>query len=78
MKTKAWALVSKEGSFIAAFRFKPKRYYVGVKGEGYYVWTDCNGARFDTRFPDLILNAIEGSMNAKCKQIYIDVGDIGL
>ena len=71
MKTKVWALFSPEGLFIAAFRFKPKQYY--FKEDRYYAWTDCNGARFDTRFPDIALNTIEGSMNAKCKQITIEI-----
>jgi len=71
IKVKAWALVSKRGTFIAAFRFKPKRVYQGVKGDGgYYAWTDCNGPFF-SNFGNYASNTIEGSMNAVCKEITI-------
>jgi len=69
---KAWALVSKRGEFIAAFRFKPKRVYQGVKGDGgYYAWTDCNGSYPHPKLKGYSTNTVEGSMNAVCKQITI-------
>lgn len=67
----AWGLVSKDGSFIAAFRFKPKRVYQGKKGEGYYAWTDCNGPVPHTYLKGYSGNTIEGTMNAKCVPIKI-------
>lgn len=66
-----WVLMRGD-TFIAAFRFKPKRVHQGPKKGGYYAWTDCNGPRYDSnkikygrnyRYAE---NAIEGSMNAKC------------
>ncbi len=52
-------------TFIAAFRFKPKRHRVTLEeGDGYYIWTDCNGAVKNSF--GIITNGIEGSMNAKC------------
>ena len=69
---KAWALFSKGGTFIAAFRFKPKRVYQGVKGDGgYYAWTDCNGPVLHPTLKDCVINVIEGSMNTVCKEIII-------
>jgi len=71
-KVKAWALVSRNGMFIAAFRFKPKRVYQGKRGDGgYYAWTDCNGSVAHPRLKGYAVNTIEGSMNAVCKQIVI-------
>lgn len=69
----AWGLVSKDGTFIAAFRFRPKRVYQGKKGEGYYAWTDCNGAVAHPILKNYAANAIEGTMNAKCVPIKIIV-----
>jgi len=69
-KVKAWALVTKRGDFIAAFRFMPKRVYEGVKGDGgYYAWTDCNGPVPHPALEGYSANTIEGSMNAVCKKI---------
>jgi len=74
IKVKAWALVSKKGMFIAAFRFKPKRVYQGVKGYGgYYAWTDCNGPVPHPNLESYASNTIEGSMNAVCKEITIQL-----
>ena len=71
---KAYALVSKRGMFIAAFRFKPKRVYQGVRGDGgYYAWTDCNGGFPHPKLKGYSTNTIEGTMNAVCKQIVITV-----
>ena len=71
-KCNAWALVSKRGLFIAAFRFKPKRVYEGIKGDGgFYAWTDCNGTVPHPTLKGYSANIIEGSMNAVCKQIII-------
>ena len=63
---KAWGLVHND-TFIAALRFRPKRVYQGKKGEGYYAWTDVNGAKYHDKkdFP-YASNVLEGSMNAKC------------
>jgi hypothetical protein len=80
MKSKthsAYALIGKGGTFIAAFRFRPKRVHQGKKGEGYYAWTDCNGPRYDSnkmkhgRGRKYAENAIEGSMNARCVPVSI-------
>jgi len=71
---KAYALVSKRGMFIAAFRFKPKRVYQGKKGDGgYYAWTDCNGSVPHPRLKGYSVNTIEGSINAVCKEITINL-----
>lgn len=73
-EVKAWALFSKDGRFIAAFRFKPRRVYQGVKGEGgYYAWTDCNGPTPSEDNKSYASNCIEGTMNAVCREITINL-----
>lgn len=69
-RVKAWVLVH-GGSFIAAFRHRPKRVYQGKKGEGFYAWTDCNGPMQHPRLKGYSANAIEGSMNATCHEVTI-------
>ena len=60
----AWVLMGKN-TFIAAFRFKPKRVYIARdEGRGYYAWTDCNGPKYSAQ--GVVMNTIEGSMNARC------------
>ncbi len=68
---KAFALVHGD-TFIAAFRFKPKRVREGRGKEAYYAWTDCNGPKYvaSGRWKP-VANIIEGTMNAKCIQITI-------
>ena len=76
-KIKAFGLVGRDGAFIAALRFRPKRVYQGKKGEGYYAWTDTNGPKYDSnkkkygRDRKYAENALEGSMNAKCVPVEI-------
>jgi hypothetical protein len=74
-KVTAWGLVSKDGTFIAAFRFRPKRVYQGEKGKGYYAWTDCNGPKRHPDVPNYAANVIEGSMNARCVRVQVQVED---
>lgn len=67
-KHEAWGLFSQDGTFIAALRFRPKRFYSkfrNIKG-GYYYWTDCHGSKFDDH-----QKFIEGSMNARLKKVSI-------
>lgn len=67
-KVKAYALYHGD-TFIAAFRFKPKRVRIGGK-RGYYAWTDCDGPRYYGE-GDHIPNVIEGSTNARCVEITV-------
>jgi hypothetical protein len=67
-----WALQAKNGNIVAAFRFKPKRVRQGGKGPGsYWAWTDCNGPKFHAFSKSLIMNTIEGSMNAKLIRVTV-------
>lgn len=66
---KAWVLTNGD-TFIAALRFKPKRVYQKFDDIGYYVWTDCDGPRFHQN-KWFVVNAIAGSMNAKCHEVTI-------
>lgn len=72
---KAYALMGRDGTFIAAFRFKPKRVRQGEKSYRYYVWTDCNGPK-DGPLKNYASNIIEGSMNAHCIQVEITMKKI--
>lgn len=71
----AYVLVSK-GTFIAAFRFRPKRIHVPAEkaygGRGYYAWTDCNGPKYGS-LKGHPANTIEGSMNARCVKMTITI-----
>lgn len=71
----AWGLVSPDGTFIAAFRFKPKKVWQGDKEEGYYTWTDCNGPVPHPHIEGCSGNSIEGSMNAICIPIKISIAN---
>lgn len=70
-KVTMWVLHN-NGTFIASFRFKPKRVRQGRGDSSYWAWVDCNGPKYaDKRKHPYAANAIEGSMNAKCKKVEV-------